>query len=51
VDLAGDLLGLAALVALRGLKRGLQEDTEIAATDRGGQLPGDEPDAAYPTLR
>jgi MFS family permease len=45
------IMGLAALVALRGLQRGLQDDAETAATDREGQLPGDEPDAAYPTLR
>jgi EmrB/QacA subfamily drug resistance transporter len=45
------IMGLAALVALRGLKRGRQEDTETAATDRAGQLPGDEPDAVYPTVR
>jgi hypothetical protein len=45
------IMGLAALVALRDLKRGLQEDTETAATDREGQLPGDEPDSVYPTLR
>jgi hypothetical protein len=45
------IMGLAALVALRGLKRGRQEDTETAAPDRAGQLPGDEPDAVYPTVR
>jgi predicted MFS family arabinose efflux permease len=45
------IMGLAALVALRGLKRGVQDDAEAAVTDREGQLPGDEPDAVYPTLR
>ena len=45
------IMGLAALVALRGLQRGRQDDAETAATDREGQLPGDEPDAVYPTLR
>ena len=45
------IMGVAALVALRGLKRGRQDDTETAVTDREGQLPGDEPDAVYPTVR
>jgi EmrB/QacA subfamily drug resistance transporter len=44
------IMAVAALVALRGLKRGVQEDTQAAAEDEG-RLPGDEPDAAYPTLR
>jgi EmrB/QacA subfamily drug resistance transporter len=44
------IMGLAALVALRGLKRGVQDDAE-ALTDREGRVPGDEPDAAYPTAR
>jgi EmrB/QacA subfamily drug resistance transporter len=44
------IMGLAALVALRGLKRGVQDDAE-ALTDREGRIPGDEPDAAYPTVR
>jgi EmrB/QacA subfamily drug resistance transporter len=44
------IMGLAALVALRGLKRGVQDDAE-ALTDRKGRVPGDEPDAAYPTVR
>jgi hypothetical protein len=45
------IMGVAALVALRGLKRGVQADAETAVTEREGQLPGDEPDTAYPTLR
>jgi hypothetical protein len=45
------IMGAAALVALRGLKRGVQEDAETAVTDREGELPGDEPDAVYPTFR
>jgi len=45
------IMAVAALVALRGLKRGVQEDTEAAETSRERQLPGDEPDAAYPTFR
>src|SRR5271169_944395 len=45
------IMAVAAIVALRGLKRGLQEDAETAVTDREGQLPSDEPDAVYPTLR
>jgi EmrB/QacA subfamily drug resistance transporter len=44
------IMGVAALVALRGLKRGVQDDAE-ALTDREGRIPGDEPDAAYPTMR
>jgi MFS family permease len=45
------IMGVAALVALRGLKRGVQEDAETAVTDREGQRPGDEPDTVYPTVR
>jgi len=45
------IMAVAALVALRGLKRGVQEDTEASAADGEGRLPGDEPDAAYPTFR
>ena len=45
------IMGAAALVALRGLRRGVQEDVETAVTDREGRRPGDEPDAVYPTLR
>jgi EmrB/QacA subfamily drug resistance transporter len=45
------IMAVAALIALRGLRRGVQQDTEAAATGREGQLPGDEPDAAYPTVR
>lgn len=44
------IMGVAALVALRGLKRGVQDDAGTL-TDREGRVPGDEPDAAYPTLR
>ena len=44
------IMGVAALVALRGLKRGVQDEAE-AVTDREGQRPGDEPDAVYPTVR
>jgi len=44
------IMGVAALVALRGLKRGVQADTE-ALSGREGPVPGDEPDAAYPTFR
>ena len=43
-------MGLAALVALRGLKRGVQADAE-APTGREGQVRGGETDAAYPTVR
>ncbi len=44
------IMGAAALVALRGLKRGVQQDAE-ALSGRDGPVPGDEPDAAYPTFR
>jgi EmrB/QacA subfamily drug resistance transporter len=40
------IMGVAALVALRGLKRGVQEATDTAEPDRG-----DEPDAVYPTYQ
>ena len=45
------IMAVAAFVALRGLRRGVQEDTEVAEAGRENQLPGDEPDAAYPTFR
>jgi EmrB/QacA subfamily drug resistance transporter len=45
------IMAVAALVALRGLKRGVQEDAEATVSDRGDQFPGDEPDAVYPTFR
>ena len=45
------IMGIAALVALRGLRRGVQADVETDEADREGQLPGDEPDAMYPNLR
>ena len=44
------IMGVAALVALRGLKRGVQDDAE-ALTDRESRVPGDKPDAAFPTAR
>jgi EmrB/QacA subfamily drug resistance transporter len=44
------IMAIAALVALRGLKRGLQEDTPAPVEDEG-RLPGDEPDTLYPTFR
>jgi EmrB/QacA subfamily drug resistance transporter len=39
------IMGVAALVALRGLTRGLQQDTSAAVAGRGGQLPGEGPSA------
>ena len=43
------IMGVAALVALRGLRRGVQEDTAGAVTEREDQLRGQEPEAdAYP---
>ncbi len=44
------IMAVAAFVALRGLKRGVQQDPEAVA-DREGQRPGEDPDAAYPTFR
>ena len=44
------IMAVAALVALRGLRRGVQQDTETM-TDREGEIPGGESDTAYPTLR
>ena len=40
------IMGVAALMALRGLKRGVQEATDTAETYRG-----DEPDAVYQTYQ
>jgi len=40
------IMGIAALVALRGLRWGLQQETPAAAAaGRGGQLPGEDPNA------
>jgi len=45
------IMAVAALVALRGLRSGVQEDTKATAAEDEGRLPGDEPDAVYPTSR
>ena len=45
------IMAIAAFVALRGLRRGLQQDAEAPESDREDQLPGGEPGAAYPTPR
>jgi MFS family permease len=45
------IMAVAALVALRGLKWGRQEVAGENAAEDEGRLPGDEPDAAYPTFR
>jgi hypothetical protein len=45
------IMAIAALIALRGLKRGVQQDTEATVADREDQLPGDEPGDRYPTFR
>jgi hypothetical protein len=45
------IMAVAALVALGGLRRGVQEDTEAAAAEDEGRLSGDKPDAVYPTSR
>jgi EmrB/QacA subfamily drug resistance transporter len=43
------IMAIAALVALRGLQRGVQEDTAQTEEDLNGQVPGEEPDAdLYP---
>jgi hypothetical protein len=39
------IMGIAALVALRGLSGGVQQETQAAAAGRGGQLPGEDPSA------
>jgi fucose permease len=42
------IMAIAALVALRGLKRGVQQDTNTTQTEQdvsSSQLPGDKPDA------
>ena len=37
------IMALAFLVALRGLSRGVQQDTEDTQADRDAQVPGGEP--------
>ena len=39
------IMAVAALVALRGLRRGLQEDTTAAGTGLSAPLPGEDPGA------
>ena len=39
------IMGVAALVALRGLSRGVQQVTQPAVAGRDGQLPGEDPTA------
>jgi EmrB/QacA subfamily drug resistance transporter len=39
------IMAVAALVALRGLRRGVQEDTVQTAEEFGSQLPGEDPGA------
>jgi EmrB/QacA subfamily drug resistance transporter len=39
------IMTIAALIALRGLRRGVQDDTEATVTNRAGQLHGEEPEA------
>ncbi len=39
------IMAVAALVALRGLRRGVQQETEQSAADVGTQSPGEDPDA------
>ena len=37
------IMAVAAFVALRGLKRGVQEDTTAAGTGLSGKLPDEDP--------
>ena len=39
------IMAIAALVALRGLRRGVQEDTAPAAEEYSSKLPGEDPSA------
>jgi len=39
------IMGIAALVALRGLSAGVQQEMQATAAGRGGQLPGEDPNA------
>jgi hypothetical protein len=43
------VMAVAALVALRGLRRGVQQDAETPSTGEG-RVPSDEPDAVNPAL-
>ena len=41
------IMAVAALVALLGLRRGVQQDTDTAGSERGEQAPGEDPDAGF----
>jgi hypothetical protein len=41
------IMGIAALVALRGLRWGVQQETPAPATGRDGQFPGEDPSADF----
>ena len=45
------IMAVAGVVALLGLKRGVQEDTQGAEAAVGAQAPGEEPDAALHPVR
>ena len=45
------IMAVAGVVALLGLNRGVQEDTQGAEAAVGAQAPGEEPDAALPPVR
>ena len=45
------IMAVAGVVALLGLNRGVQEDTQGAEVAVGAQAPGEEPDAALPPVR
>jgi MFS family permease len=45
------IMAVAALVALRGLRRGVQEDTAPAGEQFSSQLPGEDPDTDLDTAR
>jgi hypothetical protein len=45
------IMAVAALVALRGLRRGVQEDTTPTAEEFSSQLPGEGPGADLDSAR
>ena len=46
------IMAIAGVVALRGLRRGVQKETEAAGAELGAQFPGEDPDADLcPTRR
>ena len=41
------IMAIAGLVALRGLRRGIQQETGQSTADIGAQAPGQDPDADF----